>query len=105
MNVIDVALEISLVTNSMFPELTLPQRDFATSAARDRRARVRDCGRKSTLDQVPTVREIRISVWQRHDNMKMVGQHDSRIDREWMLPARLHYRHTQRDDMISKNAR
>jgi len=61
-DVIDVTFEILLVTNGVFPESTLPQRDFAVSVPSDRSARLDDAGGKPTLDKMPTIREIGVSL-------------------------------------------
>jgi hypothetical protein len=100
-NVIDVPLEISIIADCVFPEATLPKRVFPISVARDRSARLYDGGRESAFDQRPAIGEIGVSVGQRHDDVDMIGQHDDRIGREWVLPPRLHYRRAQSRDVIS----
>ncbi len=54
-DVIEVSLEIPLITDGMFPESTLPQREFPIPAAHDGRARLRDAVGESAFDQPPPI--------------------------------------------------
>jgi len=88
MDVVDVALEISLVTDCVLPEATLPERLLAIGMGRDRDARACECVREPAFDQAHPDGESCVSIRQRHDDMKMVRQHDNGVDREWMDTAR-----------------
>ena len=60
MNGIDVALEIPVITDGVFPETTLPKREFSIAVAHDRRARFHDRVRVSAFDQSPPIWIVRI---------------------------------------------
>ena len=92
MNIIDVPFEILLVANGVFPESTLPQRDFAISVPRDWSTGLDDGGGEPTLDQMPTIRKIGVSLGQCHDDVEVIGQYDHGIDRERMIAPRRDYR-------------
>ena len=102
-DVIDVSFKISIVTNGVLPESALPKGVFPTPVPRDRSARLNDGSRKSTFDQMPSVREICISIRQRHHDMEVIGQNHDRIDRERMLAPRQHHRRAQIGDMIGQD--
>ena len=91
-DVIDVSLEILLVTNGVLPESTLPQRDFTISVARDRSTRLDDGCSEPALDQMPTIRKIGISLGQCHDDVEVIGQYDHCIDGERMFASRCDHR-------------
>jgi len=61
MDVVDMALEITLVANRMFPETTLPQRNLSAPVARDRRSKLDDPVRKPAFDKAQSNRVVRIS--------------------------------------------
>lgn len=92
MNVIDVPFEIPLITDGMLPESTLPQRDFAISVARDRGTCLDDRGGEPTLDQMPTIWKIGISLGQCHDDVEVIGQYDHGIDGERVFTPRCDHR-------------
>jgi hypothetical protein len=79
-DVIDVSFEILLVTNCVFPESTLPQRGLAISVARDWSTGIDDGRGEPTLDQMPTIRKIGVSLGQCHHDVEVIGQYDHGID-------------------------
>ena len=103
MNVIDVALEIPVVLNRMFPESTLPDATFAflLTAARYRLS-YRQNARKVRFDQPPPSREIVIPVRERPNGMDMIGQHDDCIGCERMATTGVGERAAQCIDVIDE---
>jgi hypothetical protein len=93
-DVIKVPGEVRFAPNCMFPKSPLPQRIFTV-----RTTNKWNTGRygglvKSRFDVAPTARKVRVSVRQREDRMKMIGQHNNRINYEWALPPDLTKRRT-----------
>ena len=79
-DVIDMALKIGVIANSVLPVATLPDallsaRDFAFRS----RPRI-ESSRESTLDEIPAGGEILIMLGQYPDSVDMIGQ-DANCDR------------------------
>jgi hypothetical protein len=55
MHIISAALEISFVTNGVFPKSLLPNRIFTATIARNCCARSNDASREASLDPSPPV--------------------------------------------------
>jgi hypothetical protein len=78
MDVIDMALQIRVIANRVFPIATLPDALFSfASFARRSLPRIKS-PRKTTLDQAPSSGEIGFSIRQRPNRVKMVGQNADR---------------------------
>jgi hypothetical protein len=105
MNIVDVPLEISVISNGVLPKTTLPQRDLSISAAYDHRPRFHDGVRKSAFDEAQSIRVIRVAIRQRHDNVQVVRQDHNRIDRERMRAARVSHSRAQGNDVIDQRLR
>ena len=75
-NVIDVALEIRIVSNRMLPVTALPNSSLASDNFAGAAWHIAGkAARKSTLDQTPAQRKIGIAGRQRPDGMEMVRQY------------------------------
>src|SRR5689334_18984027 len=93
MNVIDVALQIAIVTDRMFPVPALPKASLASRQLAGRPRRIQwEAARKAGFDQAPAQREIRISVRHLPDRVQMVRQHADCDRLEWiaLLRGRIH---------------
>src|SRR5712691_12988556 len=76
MNVIDMALQVSVVTNGVLPITTLPNPSLAAGDLADAARHVAGKpARKSALDQAPTQRKVGVVLWQRPHGMQVVRQH------------------------------
>lgn len=86
-NVIDVPFKICFIANGMFPELTLPERDFAILEVRDRvfLPYISGSCAEPTFHQMPPVWKNSISRRQFRYNMEVIGQHRYCVDHEWAL--------------------
>lgn len=104
-NVIHMPLEITLVANSVLPESALPQGHLAIWKACDRVSRSNNSIGKSTFDERQADRKVRISVRQRHHQVQMIGQHDYRINHEWMLSSRFDDGRPQTGNVVGERAR
>ena len=83
-DIIDVALEILVITDSVFPKSPLPQRVFSIPVARDGHTCLRDSRGEPPFDEHPPSREVGISRRQRHDEVQMIRQYHDGINGEWM---------------------
>src|SRR5215216_5952806 len=78
-NVIDVALEVGLVTDGVLPIAALPNSFVALGDFAQRPPSIAGKRpRKAAFDQVPTSRKICIVIWQRPDGVQMVWQNANR---------------------------
>lgn len=64
-DVIDVASQILVVSDQVFPEAPLPEVVFAAPIATERHTLAQERARKSRLDRPPASREVSISFRQR----------------------------------------
>lgn len=81
--IFDVAAEIFVVADQMFPEPALPDPAFAARDA-DRAALLglRDGLGEADLDQPPAQRKIGVIRRQRPNRVNVIGQHHHRVDGE-----------------------
>ena len=83
MNVIDVALEIPVIADRVFPESTLPKREFSIAVAHDRRAHFHD--RVSVYRRLINRHRFGSSASprrQRHEDLQVIRQHHERLGGE-----------------------
>jgi hypothetical protein len=105
MDVIDVPGEISLVTDGVLPVPPLPRRKLATRITPDGIPSSEQVSAEVSFDPPPAPGEIRVSLRQGQDCMKVIGQDDDSIDDEGaLLPGRAK-RSAKRTDMINKSCR
>jgi hypothetical protein len=85
-DVIDMPVEICLITDAMFPITTLPNSEFVFAQAAGGYALAVEQGTgKSGFDQAPRHSEIGISGWQGTQSVQMVRQDHDDVDLSWML--------------------
>jgi hypothetical protein len=103
--ILDVAAEILIVANEMFPEAALPDGAFA---ARDAdRAALLGLGNglgQADLDQAPAQRKIRVTGRQGPNHVDAIGQHYHGIDGKRVARLREPRRLAQRVDMVGQKA-
>src|SRR6516165_9151405 len=104
-NIVDLPLEISVITNRMLPISTLPERRLSVSVTYDRSPGIHEPVRKSAFDEPPSVRIVRIPVRQRHDKVQMVRQHHDCIDRHRMREPCLPHGRPQGFDVLDQRPR
>ena len=103
MDVIHVPDKIALVTNRVFPVASLPKRELAIRVPPDSDPRSKQAGAEVSFDPPPAPSEIRISLRQGQDCMKMIREDDDRIDRKGPLLAGHAKRRAKRADMIDQS--
>jgi hypothetical protein len=85
MNVVDVSLQVGIVANGVLPIPALPNSPLpARSLAGAALHLARESPRKSSLDQAPAQRKIRIARRQRPNGVKVVRQYANRNRLEWL---------------------
>jgi hypothetical protein len=104
-HVIDMSLEIQIVTDRMLPESTLPQRNLSIPATGNLRSRPDDRVRKSAFDEAQSDRIVGIPFRQGHDNVNVVRQDHDRIDHERMRCASLLDGRAERLDVVDQRRR
>jgi hypothetical protein len=102
-NVVDVSLEIAVVTDSVFPIASLPQSKITIPVALGCRPGSDHAGTEVSFDPSPAAGEICVSLRQREDRMEMVWQNYDRIDRKGALLPRRAKGRSERVDMIDKS--
>jgi hypothetical protein len=95
MHVVDVPLEISLVSNRVLPEAPLPEHVFAIAMTRHRHAVGHQPMREVRFDALPAAGEVGIACRQRPDGMQVIRQDHDGLDREWTLVPRKTESHPQ----------
>jgi hypothetical protein len=101
----DVAAEILIVADQVFPKPALPDASFAArNAHRASRLGVGDGFRKDDFDQPPAQRKIGVDGRQRPNRMDMIGQHHHSVDRKRAARLRKPRRRAQRVDMVRQKA-
>ena len=104
-NVIDVSCEIVFVTDSVFPISPLPKRKLAVGVSLDADTSPQQATAEVSFHTSPAPGEIRISLRQRKDCMKVIGQNHDRVDREGAFVPRHAKGRTKRVDVIDKRSR
>ena len=101
----DVAAEIVIIPDQVFPEPTLPDASFATRNAH--RASQLSLGNgfgKGDLDKPPAQGKIGVAGRQRPNRMDMIGRHHHSVDHKRMARLRERRRLAQRVDMSERGA-
>jgi len=104
-NVIDMAKEIVLGPDRVFPITSLPKGKFAVRVAIDRDAGIKQHGAEVSFDASPASSEIRISFRQGQDRMKVIRQDDDGINRKGPFLSGQAKRGAKRADMIDQRRR
>jgi hypothetical protein len=104
-DVVDVTGEIIFITNGVLPVTPLPYTAFALGGpALGNSFASWNTARESRFDQPPTRGKVSIAVGHSPDRVKMIGQNNHRVDREWMVMPRLPKRCPQFVDMFRQQS-
>jgi hypothetical protein len=104
-DIIDVLLEIAIVTDGVLPKPTLPKRSFGVCPPSERRSRRNDCIGEATFDQAPSHGEVGVAVRQSHDDVEVMRQHDDGVDVEGVASPDQSYGSAQRREVIDQHTR
>jgi hypothetical protein len=86
-DVVDVALQVGIIANGMLPIATLPNSALAPAdLARTARSIAGKSAGKSSLDQAPAQRKIRIAFRQRPNRMQVIRQNSDCDSLERITP-------------------
>ena len=85
-DVLDVAGEVVVVADQVFPEAPLPEIVFAAPVADERHAVARQRAREAGLDRLPASGEVGVAFRQPPQGVQIVRQDDDRIEGERPLP-------------------
>ena len=103
--VLDVAAEILVVADQVFPKPTLPDASFAARKAhRASQLGLRNGFGEVDFDQPPTQRKIGVAGRQRPNRVDMIGQHHHGVDRKGVARPRKPRRLAQHVDIVRQKA-
>src|ERR1700722_20296435 len=101
-DVIDVAAEIQIIADRMFPVTSLPQRQLSVGVPLDSGTAAQKTSAETPFDPPPTSRKICIALRQAQDCMQMVRKNDDGVDRKRPLSSRHIEREAKRVDVIDE---